>query len=220
MARVRSTVQFRPDSARVAQLVERHTRNVKVKSSILFSGSKMDKEKIQKIILITGMAGSGKSTIIKTLLERGFSAIDIDDTGLCGWFNKKTGEREEYGDGKDYKWISEHKWLCSAKDLKGYIENNDQPGEILFLGGIVSNISDIIELCDLVIVLHLSEDVLRNRLNTRIDNHFAKSKDEQDIVIEKKSKFEEKCIRSGAVRIDSNGSIENTIGKILKLVNE
>ncbi len=48
-------------------------------------------------ILITGVAGTGKSTIIKALNERGIRAIDLHDVpGLFYWRDIKTGQKVEY----------------------------------------------------------------------------------------------------------------------------
>jgi dephospho-CoA kinase len=36
-------------------------------------------------VLLTGMSGTGKSTIIRELRRKGFTAIDMDDPGWSTW---------------------------------------------------------------------------------------------------------------------------------------
>lgn len=49
-------------------------------------------------ILITGVAGTGKTTALAELQKRGYLVIDLDATGLCRWRNKETGAYDEYGE--------------------------------------------------------------------------------------------------------------------------
>jgi len=58
-----------------------------------------------KKIYITGISGTGKSTIAEELNKKGIYSIDIDSEkfNLCHWKNKETKEAVyfEYGMGKD-----------------------------------------------------------------------------------------------------------------------
>ena len=38
-----------------------------------------------KRVLLTGMSGTGKSTVINELAARGYKAVDTDDHGLSEW---------------------------------------------------------------------------------------------------------------------------------------
>jgi septin family protein len=38
-----------------------------------------------KRVLLTGMSGTGKSTVINELAARGYKAVDTDDHGLSDW---------------------------------------------------------------------------------------------------------------------------------------
>ena len=38
-----------------------------------------------KRVLLTGMSGTGKSTVINELAARGYQAVDTDDHGLSEW---------------------------------------------------------------------------------------------------------------------------------------
>ena len=70
-------------------------------------------------ILITGVPGTGKSTISKTLNERGITSIDFSDVpDLCCWCNKITKEKIKYSPVKDIKWLDKHERICDLEKLK------------------------------------------------------------------------------------------------------
>jgi len=56
-------------------------------------------------ILVTGIAGTGKTSLIRALGEQGYLVIDLDDSGLCDWIHKETGEIAEYAEGAGKEWI-------------------------------------------------------------------------------------------------------------------
>lgn len=43
-----------------------------------------------KRVLLTGMSGTGKSTVIRELAARGYKAIDADDDGWSHWIDMRT----------------------------------------------------------------------------------------------------------------------------------
>ena len=62
-----------------------------------------------KKIYITGISGTGKSTIAKELEKQGVYTISIDEVnGLCCWRHKKTGEQVEYNANNDKDWFENY----------------------------------------------------------------------------------------------------------------
>jgi GTPase SAR1 family protein len=45
----------------------------------------LERGDIVKRVLLTGMSGTGKSTLIGELVARGFKAVDLDEDGWSEW---------------------------------------------------------------------------------------------------------------------------------------
>lgn len=134
-------------------------------------------------ILITGVAGTGKTTALAELQKRGNLVIDLDATGFCRWRNKETGEYAEYGeDGKDEAWFEKHRWYCDDKELTTLL-SCIRPDKQVFVGGVVRNIKDIGEKFDKKFLLTTDSATLRERLTSRTNNVFGKHTHEQDAAI-------------------------------------
>ena len=59
-----------------------------------------------KKVYITGVSGTGKSTITEELARRGIFAVSTDAIeGLCCWRNKKTREKIKYDFNGDENWF-------------------------------------------------------------------------------------------------------------------
>jgi predicted ATPase len=57
-----------------------------------------------KRVLITGMSGTGKSTVIKALATRGYKAVDADYNGLSGLVSISASS-DRSGLGVEQDWI-------------------------------------------------------------------------------------------------------------------
>lgn len=135
-------------------------------------------------ILITGIAGTGKTTTLAELQKRGLVVIDLDATGICRWRNKETQEVTEYGpDGRDVEWLNLHGWYCDIPTLQKLLSCIREDKDV-FVAGCSENIEDVAKEFDKIFVLNASDNVIRDRLNARTNNHFAKKEDEQDFVFE------------------------------------
>ena len=60
-----------------------------------------------KRVLITGMSGTGKSTVIAELAARGYRAVDTDYDGYSHLVDAAPGEVTGPGNGKDWVWREE-----------------------------------------------------------------------------------------------------------------
>ncbi len=133
-------------------------------------------------IIITGIAGTGKTTVLSELQKYGYVVIDLDATGMCIWKNIATGEITEYGPtGRDQKWINEHGWYCNIETLKKLLSCIREDKDI-FVAGVSENIEEVVAEFDKVFFLNASDDVIKQRLLKRTNNHFGKKEDEQEAI--------------------------------------
>jgi len=108
--------------------------------------------------LITGIAGTGKSTIVDALNKRGVDAIDLHDVpGLCFWQDKQTKEKVEYTPVHSPDWFDTVNRLCDIEKLKGILSKYD---DIVVAGTAGDNQDKYFPLFDKIILLQCSPEVL------------------------------------------------------------
>ena len=82
-----------------------------------------------KRVLITGMSGTGKSTVIAELGARGYNAVDTDDGWLSEVVSVPRDELTGLDPGQDWVWREDRiEALLAAADT-----------DVLFLGGCAPN---------------------------------------------------------------------------------
>lgn len=82
-----------------------------------------------KRVLITGMSGTGKSSLIAALAARGYRAVDTDEDGLSVVVNVPEDELTGLDPGQDWVWHEERIQALLAAD----------DADVLFLGGCSPN---------------------------------------------------------------------------------
>ena len=106
-----------------------------------------------KRVLLTGMSGTGKSSVIEALDALGFKAVDTDD----GWCEPLPDGRQRWREGA----IAE---LLAAEDA-----------DILFVAGCEENQVAFHSRFDVIILLSAPADILAVRLASRTGNPYGKS---------------------------------------------
>lgn len=168
-----------------------------------------------KKIYITGVSGTGKTTLVTEFNKRGIFAIDIDSTdGLCNWRNKITKEKTGLGVGKE--WLDAHEWFCDEDKLKDLVDNSNQ--EIVIVCGMPMNQDDFLDFFDKIFVLQCNEETFLNRINTRTDNDFGKEEAEREFMLGLYQDFEQDLINSGAISINTERPIETVADDILSKI--
>jgi dephospho-CoA kinase len=106
-----------------------------------------------KRVLLTGMSGTGKSSVIQALAARGYKAVDTDD----GWC-------EPTPDGRQ-------RWREDA------IEQllNTADADVLFVAGCEENQVRFQPRFDVIILLSAPAEILAERLASRTDNPYGKT---------------------------------------------
>jgi len=165
-------------------------------------------------IYITGLSGTGKTSIVESLLKKGIQAIDIDDD-LGHWENKHTNEHTEWHPGRDDEWHEEHVWLCDIERLKKILGN---VGDVVVVG-LTDNQNDYLELFDKIFVLHCRPEIFLARIAARTTNDFGKHPPEQRMLLGWHRTFETEMIQKGALPLDAERPLEEVVADILSHLN-
>jgi broad-specificity NMP kinase len=178
---------------------------------------------MNKSVLITGVAGSGKSYICAELSRLGYMSFDIEEIdGLFSYIDKKTKDEVKDIGGQDLRTIKRHDWVCVRERLEHLMRRNSKASAkdgVVFYCGASSNLIELLPLFDKVILLVASEAVARLRLTTRTNKEFGKRKDVRDWVMSWKKWWEDQYVGKGAIVIDAGQPAAEIVTCILREVN-
>lgn len=171
------------------------------------------------LIYITGVAGTGKSTIHQLLLSKGYTAFDADLDGITGWHHIVSGKPVYGPDMLGYlsqEWYQQYQW----KIVRSRVEEiarlaGNQP---IFLCGTSANDEDIHDLLSQVFFLTIDEETLMKRLATRQNNDWGKSPEDVDHVLRWLKPAEEYYRAFGALMLDATRPVDHVVGQILDYV--
>ena len=166
-------------------------------------------------ILITGVAGTGKSAVCDELNKLGYKAFGIEDIdGLFSMVNKKTAKAFKDYDNDDFEKVKQADWICDKKKLQSLMRNNSNG--IVFYNGTASNIDDLLPLFDKIFLLKVSQKILRERLSTRTSNDFARTAEVQEWLFSWKTCWENHIKEKGAIVIDASRSVREVANEIIE----
>jgi len=114
-------------------------------------------------ILLTGMSGTGKSSALAELRERGFEVVDTDHGGWSVWSETDGG----------YVWDEVRITELLARE----------EGPTLYVSGAVSNQGRFYPRFDAVVLLSAPAEVLLRRIATRTTNDYGKSDEERNLIL-------------------------------------
>jgi shikimate kinase len=155
-------------------------------------------------VLITGMSGSGKSSVIEALANRGFKAIDTD------W--NPDWEMRPVPGGPD---ADRPGWVWREDRISRLLATEDS--DVLFVSACVPNQARFYARFDHIVLLTASPELTLERLMSRTNNPYGKSIEDVDEVLRFKSTVEP-MLRSGATaEIDTSAPIDEVVAKILSL---
>jgi dephospho-CoA kinase len=106
---------------------------------------------VTRRILVTGMSATGKSSVVRALVQRGHRAVDTDD----GWTVPLPDGRQEWDEPR----------------IEALL---DEPADVLFVAGCEENQVRFHARFDAIVLLSAPLDVLEQRLAARDTNPFGK----------------------------------------------
>jgi shikimate kinase len=163
-----------------------------------------------KRILLTGMSGTGKSTVIGELAARGFKAVDADSDEYSEWV-AISGDSGSPGTpvetGRDWVWREDR--------LQNLLSTED--ADILFVSGCAENMGKFLPQFDQVVLLSAPAEVIVERLSTRTNNPYGKSPDEVARVLGLLETVEPLLRNAAEHEVDTSARLDEVVATVLRL---
>ncbi len=163
-----------------------------------------------KRILITGMSGVGKSTVIDALAARGYKAVDADQADFSHWVAASTVAAAA---GTPVE--PDRDWVWQEDRMRKLLTTADAGS--LFVSGTAANMGQFLPHFDHVILLSAPVALIVERLATRTTNRYGKDPAEVQRVIELISSVEPLLRRIADHEIDTSAPLEEVVASILRL---
>jgi len=148
-----------------------------------------------KRVLLTGMSGTGKSSLIGALAARGYKAVDTDD----GWC-------ETLPDGRQ-------RWREEAVEQLLAIEDAD----VLFVAGCEENQVRFHPRFDVIILLSAPAEILAERLASRTSNSYGKTPGELRRVFDDLQVIEPLLRNAADYEISTTMPLNDVVTAVLRL---
>ncbi|HYV79333.1 MAG TPA: AAA family ATPase [Streptosporangiaceae bacterium] len=150
-----------------------------------------------KRVLLTGMSGTGKSSVVRELAARGFNAVDSDD----GW-------SEPLPDGRQ-------RWREDAIEVLLATEDTD----VLFVAGCEENQARFHAQFDHIILLSAPLEVVMGRLAGRTSNPYGKTPEELSRIVDDVAAVEPLLRRVADHEVRTTMPLTEVVTAILDLVD-
>lgn len=148
-----------------------------------------------KRVLLTGMSGTGKSSVIAALAALGYKAIDTDD----GWC-------EPLPDGRQ-------RWREDA--ITALLDTED--ADVVFIAGCEENQVSFHSRFDLIILLSAPAQTMAERLAARTGNPYGKARGDMDRILSDLAAVEPLLRKAAHHEIQTTIPLADVVSKVLRL---
>jgi dephospho-CoA kinase len=148
-------------------------------------------------VLVTGMSGTGKSTALQMLSQRGHRVVDTDTDEWSYWIRLPDGSAD---------WIWREDAITSL--LAGH-----QHGH-LFVAGCKTNQGKFYPQFDHVALLSAPADILLARIAARNNNPYGKRPQDRAMILQHLAEVEPRLRATATIEIDASASISKVVRQL------
>ena len=148
-------------------------------------------------VLITGMSGTGKSSVIRQLAARGYKAVDLDYPWPY-WHEEVAGE-----------------WLWHEERVSALLAAED--ADVLFVSGTARNQTKFYSRFNCIALLTAPLDLMLDRIASRDDNPYGKRTEERERIATHKVEIEPLLRRVAHVELDTTVSVDEVVRRLIEL---
>lgn len=170
-----------------------------------------------KRVLLTGLSGTGKSSVIRELSARGYRAVDLDTEEYSQWVNQETGQPAPPPALGEYPW-EELDWVWRVDRVRDLLSAED--AELLFVSGTAINQGKFRGNFDVIILLSAPSEVMVERLTSRPENAYGSSPAERDRVMEHIETVEPLLRNAANHEIDTSAPLDEVVERVLTFVGK
>ncbi|MDQ2654352.1 MAG: dephospho-CoA kinase [Chloroflexota bacterium] len=154
-------------------------------------------------VLLTGMSGTGKSTVTARLAAPGYPAVDADAPGYSAEIAAPEDKLTGLGPGRD--------WVWQEDAIRAVL---DRPDPIIFLSGCSPNQGMFYPALTHIILLTASPALITQRLESRSNNPFGKDPEELARSLALQAEIEPLLRRSATHVIDTSAPLEDVVAEV------
>ena len=158
-------------------------------------------------VLVTGMSGTGKTTVIEELAARGHRAVDLDTPDWSEWIDIGPLDALTPRRGKDWVWQEDKVRALLAEHHQGR----------LFVSGCAQNMARLFHLIDKIILLSAPVATIMQRLEARPSGVYGKAPEDRQKVQLLITHIEPLLRQSADYEIDTTGSVSAIVTDILRI---
>lgn len=162
-----------------------------------------------KRILLTGMSGTGKSTVVDELARRGYKAVDLDNDAFSEWvpFSAEPGATDSAVE-------ADRDWVWREDRVHALLATED--ADLLFVSGCAANMGKFLPQFDQVILLSAPAGVIVKRLAARTNNAYGKRPEEAARVLGLIDTIEPLLRKVAGHEIDTSAGLDAVVEHVLR----